>query len=272
MSKAEIGRTSVALLADIHGNSVALDAVLADIASQGGADAFWVLGDLAAIGPDPIGVLERLSSLPNARLCRGNTDRYIVTGDRPSPSPDQVKANPSLVPTLVEVVSSFAWTQGAITAAGWLDWVAALPLEFRVTLPDGTRCLCVHASPGCDDGRGIAPNLSQAELETELADTDADMICVGHVHWPLDVMVKGIQVLNPGSVSNPVAPDLRASYAILTTDTSGYRIEHHGVEYDREAVIRALEQVNHPGADFVTRHMKGRQKPPWPNPSAEGTA
>ncbi len=74
-----------ALLSDIHGNSVELDAVLEDIKSQGDVDAYWILGDLVAIGPDPVGVLQRLSILPNARFIRGNTDRYVVTGDRPHP-------------------------------------------------------------------------------------------------------------------------------------------------------------------------------------------
>ncbi len=50
----------IALLSDIHGNSIALEAVLEDIQAQGDVDAYWVLGDLAAIGYDPVGVLERL--------------------------------------------------------------------------------------------------------------------------------------------------------------------------------------------------------------------
>ena len=52
----------IALLADIHGNDVALQSVLADIERRGGADAYWVLGDLAAIGHAPIKTLERLSA------------------------------------------------------------------------------------------------------------------------------------------------------------------------------------------------------------------
>ena len=65
----------IALLSDIHGNSVALDAVLRDVQAQGNADEYWILGDLVAIGPDPIGVLERLSELEEAFYVRGNTDR-----------------------------------------------------------------------------------------------------------------------------------------------------------------------------------------------------
>ena len=50
----------IAILSDIHGNSLALDATLADIETIG-VDDYWILGNLAALGPDPVGVLQRLS-------------------------------------------------------------------------------------------------------------------------------------------------------------------------------------------------------------------
>jgi len=50
----------IALLSDIDGNAIALDAVLADIAALGGADEYGGLGDLMALGPQPVTVLERL--------------------------------------------------------------------------------------------------------------------------------------------------------------------------------------------------------------------
>src|SRR5512147_1231800 len=40
-----VGAVRVALISDIHGNSIALDAVLADVDAAGGVDEFWVLGD-----------------------------------------------------------------------------------------------------------------------------------------------------------------------------------------------------------------------------------
>jgi len=73
----------LALLSDVHGNSIALDAVLADVDARGGADEYLVLGDLVALGHDPLGVLRRLRALPNVAFTRGNTDRYVVTGERP---------------------------------------------------------------------------------------------------------------------------------------------------------------------------------------------
>ena len=74
----------LAVFSDVHGNLVALEAVLADIEAQGGVDGYWGLGDLAALGPEPVAVLERLAQLPNACFTRRNTERYVVTGQRPS--------------------------------------------------------------------------------------------------------------------------------------------------------------------------------------------
>ena len=72
------------LISDVHGNVTALDAVVAD-GTAAGVSTWWVLGDLAALGPAPTTTLERLTNLPNVRFVRGNTDRYIVTGERPWP-------------------------------------------------------------------------------------------------------------------------------------------------------------------------------------------
>ena len=49
----------IAIIADIHGNPLALDAVLADIERRGGVEGYWLLGDYCAIGFDPAGVLDR---------------------------------------------------------------------------------------------------------------------------------------------------------------------------------------------------------------------
>jgi predicted phosphodiesterase len=253
----------IALLSDIHGNLIALDAVLADIARLGGVDAYWLLGDLVALGPDPVGVLERLSSLPNAHCIRGNTDRYVVTGDRPPPSQSEVQRQPELLPVLAEISGTFAWTQGMITAAGWFEWMAKLPLELREVLPDGTRCLGVHAAPGLDDGPGIPPDIQDLDLQMLVADCEADLVCVGHTHWPLDRRANGRRVINLGSISNPLPPDLRASYVLIHADSAGYQVDHRRVAYDREAVVAELYRLGHPGARFIVKHLRGEQPARW---------
>jgi predicted phosphodiesterase len=246
----------IAVMADIHGNPIALDGVLQDVEAAGGVDECWILGDLVAIGHGPVEVLERLSALPGTRFARGNTDRYVCTGHRPGPTLEEARADEELMQALAEIAGSFAWTQGAITSAGWLDWLSDLPHELRALLPDGTRLLGVHASPASDEA-GIYPALSGADIESLLSDSGADLICAGHTHIPLDVWVNDRHVVNVGSVSNPLPPDLRASYAIIDADETGYEIQTRSVAYDREAVIAAIQRIRHPGAGYIVRCMRG---------------
>lgn len=252
-----------AILSDIHGNSIALDAVLRDIEGQGGVDAYWILGDLAAIGHDPVGALERVARLPEATRVRGNTDRYLVTGECPGPTAAACRADPALWPARVEVAASFGWTQGIVTVSGWVDWLAQLPLERRFALPDGTRVLCVHASPGRDDGQGVHPGVGREALRAQVTGCEADLVLVGHTHWPMDVGVDGTRLVNAGSVSNGFPPDLRASYVLLEAQGSGYRLRHRRVAYDREAVVVALHAANHPAVGYISRHMRGENRPHW---------
>jgi predicted phosphodiesterase len=247
----------LAILSDIHGNSIALDAVLADIELQGGVDAYWILGDLVAVGHDPTGVLEKLLRLPNAHFVGGNTDRYVTTGDTGTLTLTKVQADPLMLSGFAEASKSFAWTQGAITAIGQLDWLASLPLEQRIALPDGTRVLGVHASP-LNDEKGFNPSQSDDNRRALLAGSDADLIFCGHTHWPLDVQVGGTRILNLGSVSNPHAPDLRAKYALLQAEDSGHHIERRFVNYDHQAVIAALHRVRHPATAYITQFMLGQ--------------
>lgn len=255
-------RLNVAILADIHGNPLALEAVVKDIQALGGVDEYWILGDLAALGPEPLEALERLAALPKARFIRGNTDRYLISGEQPGPSLDKILNDPEALAVKMRLASSFAWTIGAVAPAGWLPWLRALPLEMRITLPDGTRVLAVHAAPGTDDGDGLRIRFSDDELREQLSGIEADLVLVGHTHLPFDRLVDGVRLVNPGSVSNPFPPDLRASYAILSCDSEGYSIEHHRAEYDRQAVIQAMKRVAHPSEAYITRFMRGENLPP----------
>jgi len=252
-----------ALISDVHGNPIALEAVLTDVAAQGGVDEHWLLGDFAAIGHAPVAALERAARLPNARFLRGNTDRYLATGALPPPTPDQVRADPALLGRALEVAKTFAWTQGALAATGWLGWLDALPVEHRLTLPDGTRVLLVHAAPGTDDGRGVRPDAGDEELAGLVAGQAVDLVCVGHTHWPVDRTVDGVRVVNLGATSNSYLPGGDASYAMLDADGRGYRLWHRRVPYDHGAVLAALDQVRHPAAAFIARFQRGEVKPPW---------
>jgi hypothetical protein len=87
----------------------------------------FVLGDFAANGYEPVTPLEKITTLPHASFTRGNTDRYVVTGDLPVP-PEKALQDPTLLPEVIEAVRSFSWTRGYLSAAGWLDWLMNVPL------------------------------------------------------------------------------------------------------------------------------------------------
>ncbi len=246
------------LMSDIHGNLIALEAVLADGETQG-VDEWWVLGDLVAIGPEPVATLERLASLPQVQMIQGNTERYVLTRDRPAPHPDDVHADPGLFGLFSAVEGSFAWTRGALAAHGWLDWVSRLPLDVRTVLPDGTRVLGVHASPGRDDGDGITPDRPEEELAADLVEAEADIVCAGHTHQPTDRVVGGVRAVNLGSVGNPSTDDLRASYVIIHADADGHRLQHRRVAYDQDAFLASVARSGHPEAEYIASFVRGEQ-------------
>ena len=234
-------RLRLVAFSDVHGNPTALDAVLADVEQEGGADVFWVLGDHAALGPEPVEALATLSALPDATFTRGNTDRYVLTGDLPPPS----------IGDPVQSAAFFAWTRGVLTAGGWLEWLDAHPLEVRLTLPDGTRVLGVHASPGLDDGLGLRAEQSEDELEELVAGCEADLVLVGHTHMPVDRTHRGVRLVNLGSVSLPMRDDPRATYAVVDAGPDGHTVELRRVEYDYARVVDGVGRVRAPFADLV---------------------
>jgi predicted phosphodiesterase len=248
----------IALLSDIHGNAVALDAVLRD-AETAGAEEYWVLGDLVGIGPDPEGVLTRLGALANVRYTRGNTDRYVVTGEAPPPSLAAAQAEAALVTLYAAVKESFAWTRGYLAAVDRLDWLAELPLDIEFRCGDGLRALAVHAAPGTDDGEGIHPGQSNPEIQALLSGVSAELILVGHTHEPMIRRVGKQIVANLGSVSNPRAPDLRASYVLLDSSSAGTSISHRRVAYDVTAFAEAVRTSRHPAADCIMSFQRGEQ-------------
>ena len=146
----------IALLSDIHGNLVALDAVLADA----DVDAHWFLGDLVAHGPRPAECVRRVRELPGLVAVRGNTDRYTLTAP-----PDPV------------MVPSFDWTRAALSADDFA-WLGSLPLEARPR--DGV--LLVHASPGRDDGPGLDPYASDDDLVIAGFTSEAAELVAGRPH------------------------------------------------------------------------------------------
>jgi hypothetical protein len=74
----------------------------------------------------------------------------------------------------------------------------------------------------------------------------------------LDEKIDDFHLVNLDSLSNPYAPDLRASYVSLEYDEQGYQVSHHRVDYDREVVIERMRALRHLGAAHVISHLSGQ--------------
>lgn len=240
----------VAVISDVHGNLAALEAVLA-AAEAAGAHAYWVLGDLVAYGPRPAEVVDRVRRLPEVHCVRGNTDRYVLTGDVSGMWP--AADDPDL---RAEVLGSLAWTRQAVVAGGHEPWLASRSVEERADLPDGTRVLMVHASPGRDDGVGAQPDAGDEEYaELGFTRDTAGLVLVGHTHLALDRHTNGTHVVNPGPVSLPPSRDGLARWAMLTATEVGYAVQFRRASYDVAGVVADLRRIGHPAAGWIAEKM-----------------
>ena len=124
----------IALISDIHGNLVALEAALADIQRRG-AERIICLGDVAAGGPQPREVIQRLHDLA-IPVVMGNTDQWLLNPvpiDADSEEKEQEAARDQ-------------WAAAQLTAADTelvLGYQPTLSLDFG----HGFTLLCYHGSP-----------------------------------------------------------------------------------------------------------------------------
>lgn len=246
--------TRLAVLSDIHGNLPALEAVLADLEAEGAPDAIWVLGDLAAFCPWPIETLERLRALPDVEFLRGNTDRYLITGQRPTlpiHSPEDWAQAPQ---TLKERDANFRWTTERLSYSDY-EFLDGLPTRLEREIPAYGRMVAFHATPA-DDETNLLPDTPEEEIRPHLEDLDARLMLYGHTHRPTDRLVDGVRLVNDGSVGLPLDGDPRAAYAILDLEGNRCNVTLRRVPYDVDSVIARLEELEHPGRTWATQMLR----------------
>ena len=215
----------VAVLADVHGNDVALRAVLADLDALGIGD-IVVAGDMVGFGPSPDAVVDLLLSR-SARMIRGNHEQdYVATYSARRTRQDWIG---------ITFVEPLLWT---------MERLGSERRALLVALPDrlmlDERTIVVHGSPR-HARDAILASTSSAELEAMFADESASLAFVGHSHRSFDRRTIGRRVVGVGSVGFPLDGSPHATYAIATRVSDGdpgdWDISIRRVGYDVEATI-----------------------------------
>jgi predicted phosphodiesterase len=242
----------IAIIADIHGNLTALDAVLADLRQQK-PDVIYHGGDLAFGGSNPAEVIDCIVH-EGWKGVLGNTDEMLWdTSARSALEAAAPKLKP-LFKVLFDL-SGPATTQ--MIGPKKLAWLRALPAELRYNQGHENLVL-VHASPG-NLWRAPMDTAEDAELENTYKRLDAEIVVYCHIHRPFIRKVGSMTVCNTGSVGSPYDSDPRASYLLIDDGQPAVR----RVVYDVEKEVGRLLASDYPYKEWIAEmRRKGSYVPP----------
>lgn len=232
----------LAVIADMHGNLPALEAVLADI-KRHGIDRIVNLGDCVSgpLWPRETCALLMASGMPTIR---GNHDRWVAT----------------LAPA--DMGPSDRYTFGELDDAQ-RRWLRDLPPIMRVD----PGVVAFHGCPD-DDNRYLLEDIDKGRLVAvapgtiaqRLGPIEAALVLCGHSHQQHMVQLPdGPLILNPGSVGCPAYRDPdgvahvseagspHARYALVTRDDGGMTIDLLALDYDHASAARRAAANDNPG-------------------------
>jgi predicted phosphodiesterase len=241
-----MSRSPIAVIADIHANIWALDAVLEDIKRRG-IQRIINLGD-SLYGPlAPAETAERILSEQILSI-QGNEDRILFEPPVP-PSP------------------TITWVR-TVVQEDQLTWLRSLP---ATTVLDDDIFAC-HGTPQSDETYLIEePSIhgsflkSAAQINELLGAIPQRLILCAHSHIPRTVLLPdGRLIVNPGSVGVPAyqddAPFLHkmetgsphARYSIISNETGTYTVSHLVIAYDwQKAATTARENGRDDWAKWI---------------------
>lgn len=198
----------IGLIADVHANAVALEAVLK---SMGVVDAIVCAGDIVGYNPYPNETIELLKKY-HVKCVMGEHDKAVVTGDT-------------------------EWFNGV--TADTIKWTVRHlkkeNLEYLRSLPDHIDCdgmTIYHGHPG--SMKDFALEYEPEKLCGIFDTVEHRIFTFGHTHVPVVKECGDKIVLNPGSVGQPRDGNNQASYAIWDTEKHTFDIKR--VEYDVKQV------------------------------------
>ncbi len=248
METCEVGRkvaaVRLAVISDVHGNLLALEAVLADVAGQA-VDLTVDLGDLLSGGLQPRQTAERAMELDLLSV-RGNHERQVLTTP-----PERMGASDRLAHQTI--------------TADQHAWLASLPVTRQVA----AGVLAFHGTPTDDltylletvEPTGVRP-ATEAEVLDRLGGSASgawSLLLCGHTHLQRQMSLpSGVLVVNPGSVGYPAYADEapfphvieagspHARYAVVGDATGTWQVTFHAVDYDWESAARTAEDNGRP--------------------------
>ncbi|MGQ0504065.1 MAG: metallophosphoesterase family protein [Myxococcaceae bacterium] len=231
----------VAVLADIHGNLPACEAVLEDIA-RATPDYIVAAGDLALRGAHPKETLELLDDRCDA-LLMGNTDCYIAGSYLGGAYREKEHWKTELL----------TWTRDQI-GAEWVDRLGKLPFSTRYSPRKGQDLFISHANPrNLEDS--LEPTMDEASLRKYFQNMDAAACAFGHLHFPYRRRLGRMLIADVASAGIPRDGDLRPAYGIFTFTPKGWRVQIRRVRYHVRKATQAMSAKKVPGAPLLIHKL-----------------
>lgn len=219
-------KPTLAVIADIHGNLPALEAVLADL-ERVRPDRIVIAGDLVNRGPQSGAVLDRVISLGFASIS-GNHDTWLASLARGRNHPPEWETS--------------WWTPVRLSVAeltpAHLAYLDSLAFSMRVELSGAAPIRIVHGSPR-NNREGLGRLRSDADVTAALAGVEEPTVIAAHIHYPYERHVAGRHVVVVGAVGCPFNGDVNAQYGLFTWDGSTWCFEHRSIPYDHTPLYAA---------------------------------
>ncbi|MDQ3654602.1 MAG: metallophosphatase family protein [Chloroflexota bacterium] len=225
---------TLAIFSDMHGNSAATEAVLADIDAHD-PDEVLCLGDLVGYGARPNETIDLIRSRGIPTIM-GNYDDGVGfdrddCGCAYKDAAERERGQRSLL-----------WTRSVVTDER-KAWLRTLVPELRREI-NGVRVRFVHGSPRRMNEYLFADR-DPASLARIARAADCDVLVFGHTHSPWSRAIEGVEFINTGSVGKPKDGDARAGWGLLTVGDDGtVSSEMHRVPYAIPAMANAIRAAD----------------------------
>jgi len=237
----------VAVISDVHGNLIALDAVLQDLQREQ-IDQLVALGDMIQSGPQPTEVVQRLREL-DCPVVMGNSDSWLLSG---------VETGNESIPEerLRKLHVVREWSLASLSAAD-RAFIESFTPTVHLDFSHKHRFLGFHGSPTNFDGF-IFPHTPEAEFHSLLMPYADHILAGGHVHLPFVRRIADSFFFNPGSVGvaynheqdeASFRLDPWAEYAILSVEDDHLGLEFCRVPIDVRELVRVYRDSSRPFAE-----------------------